>query len=1071
MNRFWVGLFCLLGLSQAAPAQTNSTQAAAPAKPSAHSPAPQKTASADYSQENFVIEQYATTARFENDGTGEKDLAVRIRVQTDAGAKQLSELAFAFNSANERMEVRYLRVHKLDGTVVTGGPDAVKEVIASVVRDAPAYADYKEKHIAIPALAPGAVLEYEIATRFVTPVAPGEFWFEHTLLDSAIVLDERLEINVPESRKVNLESSAGLVYDTEHIGGRTIYRWKHSHLTHPSENVPDKSAEEGKAKRSTVELSTFASWADVGRWYAHLEQGRSEPSPEIRLKAQELTQGRASDVEKMQALYDYVSKKIRYISLSFGKGSCEPHSAAEVFANQYADDKDKNTLLAAMLGSVGIRAEAVLLPYTSQLDLRAPSPSQFDHVITAVPRGNDLIWMDSTVEVAPFRLLASPLRRKAALLVPPDGDGKIVQTPADPPFPSTQHVDIDGQVSDLGKLSARAHYSLRGDAELVLRLAFRKTPAAQWNELGQTILALDGIHGDVTTVKPSDAMATQNPFELELAFTQSNFVDWSTKKAKTTLPLLVIGLPDPPADNTKPIDLGSPLNVTVELRLGLPAAFAAQPPVAMTLARDFAEFKSSYRFADHTFTAERSLDFKMRELSVSRTGDYLAFTRAVAEDQNQPLVVENRTPGAPVVPSSATTDELIEAGLAAFNAGNAGEAVPLFERATQLAPTHQQAWNDLGLSHLRLGNYDQAVSAFRKQLEINPLDEHANDYLGLALEQQQKFSEAFAAFRKQIQMNPIDPVAHAALGGMLLEQQEYSQAAPELDKATILSPENAGLQVSLGRAYLNTGENEKALAAFEKAAALSPTPAVWNDISYNLADRKFDLDKAHQYAERAVSATAATLRKVDLDHLTLDQLAEVARLGNYWDTLGWVYFQKGDLVSAGRYIRAAWQLDQIGQIGDHLGQIYEKLGQKDRAIGAYSLAIAAPGSIPETRARLTLLLGGNTQIDDLVSKSTSEITALRTIPTGKLLEEDARADFFILLSPGKKAARVEAVRFASGDERLQPFGDRLRSLDYGAIFPDDSGGKLVRRGTLSCSAATGNCILTLLRPGEVSSLH
>jgi tetratricopeptide (TPR) repeat protein len=1071
MNRFWVGLFCLLGLSQAAPAQTNSTQAAAPAKPSAHSPAPQKTASADYSQENFVIEQYATTARFENDGTGEKDLAVRIRVQTDAGAKQLSELAFAFNSANERMEVRYLRVHKLDGTVVTGGPDAVKEVIASVVRDAPAYADYKEKHIAIPALAPGAVLEYEIATRFVTPVAPGEFWFEHTLLDSAIVLDERLEINVPESRKVNLESSAGLVYDTEHIGGRTIYRWKHSHLTHPSENVPDKSAEEGKAKRSTVELSTFASWADVGRWYAHLEQGRSEPSPEIRLKAQELTQGRASDVEKMQALYDYVSKKIRYISLSFGKGSCEPHSAAEVFANQYADDKDKNTLLAAMLGSVGIRAEAVLLPYTSQLDLRAPSPSQFDHVITAVPRGNDLIWMDSTVEVAPFRLLASPLRRKAALLVPPDGDGKIVQTPADPPFPSTQHVDIDGQVSDLGKLSARAHYSLRGDAELVLRLAFRKTPAAQWNELGQTILALDGIHGDVTTVKPSDAMATQNPFELELAFTQSNFVDWSTKKAKTTLPLLVIGLPDPPADNTKPIDLGSPLNVTVELRLGLPAAFAAQPPVAMTLARDFAEFKSSYRFADHTFTAERSLDFKMRELSVSRTGDYLAFTRAVAEDQNQPLVVENRTPGAPVVPSSATTDELIEAGLAAFNAGNAGEAVPLFERATQLAPTHQQAWNDLGLSHLRLGNYDQAVSAFRKQLEINPLDEHANDYLGLALEQQQKFSEAFAAFRKQIQMNPIDPVAHAALGGMLLEQQEYSQAAPELDKATILSPENAGLQVSLGRAYLNTGENEKALAAFEKAAALSPTPAVWNDISYNLADRKFDLDKAHQYAERAVSATAATLRKVDLDHLTLDQLAEVARLGNYWDTLGWVYFQKGDLVSAGRYIRAAWQLDQIGQIGDHLGQIYEKLGQKDRAIGAYSLAIAAPGSIPETRARLTLLLGGNTQIDDLVSKSTSEITALRTIPTGKLLEEDARADFFILLSPGEKAARVEAVRFASGDERLQPFGDRLRSLDYGAIFPDDSGGKLVRRGTLSCSAATGNCILTLLRPGEVSSLH
>ena len=64
-------------------------------------------------------------------------------------------------------------------------------------------------------------------------------------------------------------------------------------------------------------------------------------------------------------------------------------------------------------------------------------------MITAVPIGPDLIWMDSTAEVAPFRLLSSPLRDKSALLVQSDGVGKIVETPVDPPFLSTQLVEID----------------------------------------------------------------------------------------------------------------------------------------------------------------------------------------------------------------------------------------------------------------------------------------------------------------------------------------------------------------------------------------------------------------------------------------------------------------------------------------------------------------------------------------------------------------------------------------------------------------------------------------------------
>ncbi len=1056
----------------------------------------QKTTAANYSQEPYVIEQYYTTARFENDGTTERDLAARIRVQSDAGVQQLGELVFAYNSGNEEMEVRIVRVHKPDGTIVSAGPGSIKEMTASVARDAPMYTDYKEKHITVPWLHAGDTLEYEIVTRTVTPLAGGEFWFAYNFMEGAIVLDERLEISVPQARAITVRSrefsltngredyqlrtkpgaaanpaSRKIPFSQSEENGGTVYRWQRTNLTRPSEDARAGKKPHAPAKPPDVELTTFESWKEVAQWYAKLEKDRIEPTPEIRAKTVELIQGHEIELEKIQALYDYVSKNIRYVSLSFGLGRYQPHSAADVFSNQYGDCKDKHTLLAAMLQAANIRSDAVLIPFSRDLDMSTPSPSQFDHVITAVPTEHGLIWMDSTAEVAPFRLLSPALRNKSALLVPPDGAGKIFETPIDPPFLSTQRVEIDAEVSDLGKLSAKLRYFLRGDNELALRVAFRRTPQTQWKELGQTIAALDGIHGDVTAVKSSDPSDTREPFELDLEFSQANFLDWSNKRSRVIVPLLVIGMPDAPEDAAKPIHLGSPLDITMSLKLKLPSNFTGQAPVAVAIVRDYATFKSSYHLESHTLVAERTLSFKVRELPASRLGDYLAFIRAVESDESQKLVAENSALGAPEIPESAKPGELLESGVAALNSGNLTAAIPLLKRALELDPKNKEGWNDLGLAYLRLGQLEDAGDAFRKQIELNPFDEHAYNFLGFTLQQQQNYADAAKAFKKQIEVNPIDPVAHAALGALFLEEHRYAEAVPELDKATILTPDNAALQVSLGQAYINTGEKEKALASFEKGVELAHTPIVWNNVAYNLAEHQTELDRAQRYAESAVSATAANLRNVDLSHLSTDDLQAVSNLGIYWDTLGWVHFEKGELEQAERYVRAAWILNQHGEVADHLGQIAQKLGERDRAIQLYSLSIVAAHSVPETRARLIALLGPLAKIEDLVSQATPELTARRTFSIGGGPSENTQADFLLLLSPGTKDAKVEAVKFVNGSQNLRPLADRLRTVDFGPMFPDNTPTRLVRRGTLACSAKTGNCTFTLILPENLRTLN
>ena len=45
-----------------------------------------------------------------------------------------------------------------------------------------------------------------------------------------------------------------------------------------------------------VQMTTFANWEQMGRWYASLEKDRRQPTAEIRTKAAELTKGKTTDL-------------------------------------------------------------------------------------------------------------------------------------------------------------------------------------------------------------------------------------------------------------------------------------------------------------------------------------------------------------------------------------------------------------------------------------------------------------------------------------------------------------------------------------------------------------------------------------------------------------------------------------------------------------------------------------------------------------------------------------------------------------------------------------------------------
>lgn len=1018
---------------------------------------------------------------FEADGTGRKETVARIRVQSEAGVQQWGQLQEGYNSANERVEIPYVRVLKEDGSVVKAGEDAVQDLSAPVEREAPVYTDYRQKHITVPGLRPGEVLEYDMVTVIHTPLAAGQFWAEYEFDKTNIDLDETLDVDVPAGRSLKLKCKPGMDPKVTEASGRKVYHWSSSHLQREDEDK-DKAKEKKKKHRPEddrpdIQLTTFETWEQIGRWYANLEKDRRAPTPEVRTKAEELTKGLNTDMEKTQALYDYVSKNFRYVSLSLGLGRYQPHSASDVLHDQYGDCKDKHTLLASLLEAEGLHADSVLINSSRKLDTDVPSPSQFDHVITMLPMGNQEVWMDTTAEVAPFRLLAYTLRKKQALVIPPavpasKAEPHLEETPSDTPMPDSERSEIDGTINDIGKLEAHVHYEFRGDEELLLRSIFRRVPQSNWQRVAENINA--GLGGDVTHLIVSDPAATREPFTLSYDVAKVNFLDWSKKKTQIVLPLVQFNLPefgDPDQDaDAEPLKLGPKGEYSYKIKLVIPTKYTAHVPLEFSLKRDYAEYDANYGIKDGVFTAGRTLIMRQDELPVARSADYESFRRAVGSDLAQQLAVESEVAGAIVPPADMKADDLVESARAAADNGDLPVAEALLKRATEVDPKNKYAWNNLGLIYLQTRQDDQAIAAFQKQIEVNPYDEYAYNNLGRVYWNDRKYDEAVKAFSKQLENNPLDKFAHANLGAMYEEWHKYDKAVPELEKAASLTPDSAELQVSLGDAYLNLGQDDKALAAFDHAVELNATPLVWNNIAYQLSLKKSHLDRAQQYAESAVSATAAALRNLSLDRLTQKDLPLVPSLIAYWDTLGWIEFDEGHLDKAEKYIGAAWALGHHGEVGDHLGQIYEKRGERDLALRTYALSMNGLRPTPETRGRLASLAGGDAKADAAIAHYKDELDHLSTVDLGKA-RQTGNADFFVLLSGGAgEIAKVDAVKFVSGDEKLKSYTDALRTADYHLTFPDDTPVKVLRRGTLSCSVTTGSCKFSMTLPDDVRTV-
>ncbi len=1017
-----------------------------------------------FSTQAFVIERMHRTVRFESDGTGRLTMDVRVRIQSAAALQGFGQLSLPYGSAYQRLDVDTVRVHKVGGTTVTAPPSAVQDVDAPLVREAPMYSDLRLKIVTVPGLQTGDTLEYHLTWTTHTPIAAGQFWDNTDFLKRAVVLDERLVYDVPRATPVRVKTEGGGAEPrVADVGDRRTYEWRRVNLVVDTATATSTLT---RAKHDGARITTFRSWAEVGAWYGPLAHERETVTPAIKQRALELVAGQTTLLDSIAALYDYVSHRFRYVSLSFGVGRYQPHAAAEVLANEYGDCKDKHVLLAALLSAIGVASAPVLISSDEPIDPDVPSPGPFDHVITFVLARDDTIWVDATPGVAPFRFLTWGLRNKQVLVMPAVASATLSRTPLEPPFETFGHMEVVGSLSPLDRLQVKVRYASRGDVEVFTRQVFQELPQDRWPMFAQRVAAQEKLQGTVSGASATDPTDTRGPFAFTFQVDQPGALTWANRRAELSLPLPKIPVPEP--DSTMPNDsivLGLMREQIARLTLVVSKDVTLRLPLPITVSRDYGNYRSVYERRGDTLVVERVLRFSARVLPPGRARDLAAFRHAVNDDQEQTVALQRSGDArAPAEAGAEDVGDLVRAAAQALDGGDAERARGLLREAVRRDPQNQWAWNNLGRAHMWLNQLDSATAAFRRQIEVNPYDQYAYNNLGLALVRLGRREDALASFRKQVEVNPLDEYAHANLGRLLLEMHRDSAAVQALEKAVSITPNDSALYRMLGTAYLRVRRVDDAVATFERGLAISGGPATWHNIALALVQAGVQLDRAEGYARQAVDATAATLRTVHADSVGMEERIAVATLGAYWDTLGWIYFAKGDFRQAERYVRAAWLMSFQGEVGDHLGQIQMRLGRRNDAVHTYALAMHAIRPPDATRERLQRLVGSQ-QVDRVIESARGEFVTMRTVRLKTPLFADVAGEVQLIFGAG---ARVESVRVVQGPaSQLETLRGAIRSATYPVALPDTTPVKIVRRGVVTCSTPSGACVLVLMPADQI----
>jgi hypothetical protein len=405
-------------------------------------------------------------------------------------------------------------------------------------------------------------------------------------------------------------------------------------------------------------------WTDFANLTADIIEPRIPASAAVAAKAALLVKGKTDRWDRIRAVTGFVQKDVTYLSLTLEKDSLagyRPHPPEEVMQCRLGDCKDKATLVASMLRSIGEKAWVVLLYATNPRAVDQDWPSAtFNHAIVAIaadesvpthwpqidggPLGK-LVLFDATAEDTPLGILPEMDQGGFGLVVAKDGPG-LVKFPLDPPENKKITRHITGAISAEGDLQADMEEALTGSAAGEFHTAILKLGDKKFYQYVVQVMFHHAMPlvKDLTCKQSWDEANSQ--CSLTIHFAAPQFARFLAEDMMLMCPHLLDNHNDYPVWKTKIEGIAwlAPKCIHEEVRLHLPEGFAPEGlPSAWHQELANATDSVQYRMDGLDLVYEYNLEQKGGAYNKDDYDTLRIFYQKLSEAERRPIVLRRLT--------------------------------------------------------------------------------------------------------------------------------------------------------------------------------------------------------------------------------------------------------------------------------------------------------------------------------------------------------------------------------------------------------------------------------------------
>lgn len=247
------------------------------------------------------------------------------------------------------------------------------------------------------------------------------------------------------------------------------------------------------------------------------------------------------------------------------------------------------------------------------------------------------------------------------------------------------------------------------------------------------------------------------------------------------------------------------------------------------------------------------------------------------------------------------------------------EALVILTRMLAAAPENTEIRYLAGIANENLGDLDAALANFLTIEPDTPYYPNAAIHLAIIYYKQDNLEKAITDLETAFSVAPDEAKIQIIpyLASFYKEKEMAAEAMSLVSAGLDIEPNHPGLLYERGVIYDVMGDKDAALEQMGQVLKLDPDHAdALNYIGYTYAEKGVNLEEAAQMITRALSI------KPDNGYII--------------DSLGWVYYQKGNYEEALVHLeRAAALVPEDPIILEHLGDVYLKLEQPEKAVEFY----------------------------------------------------------------------------------------------------------------------------------------